>query len=155
MMPYSLSALFVISKSKCLRPRWEKQVWVVLVLTICQLSAINYTACKRSVLALTSLAADDDVSRFSLIASRMLFTKFARYMILNFSWFPCSLAVPGMWCWETEMPVGYFSRNLWVYEGLLHSFQEPVKFSSISIIVLRPNSLASSSKFQTSTMHFC
>jgi hypothetical protein len=41
---------------------------MVLVLTLCQLSAINCTACKGSVIALTSLAVEDDVSSFFLLA---------------------------------------------------------------------------------------
>jgi hypothetical protein len=52
--------------------------------------------------------------------------------IFNVEWFPCPLAVPGMWCWEIEIPVGYFPKNL--NEGVLHSCQEQQNFPRLMAV---------------------
>jgi hypothetical protein len=45
-------------------------------------------------------------------------------------------------CWERKIAVGYISKKL--NEGMLHSCQEAVQFSSISTVIPHPNSLAMS-----------
>lgn len=63
--PYSASPSL-----ECLNPQREEQFWMILVFTLRQLSAINCAAFKRSILALTFLAVEDD-TRFSRISSRI------------------------------------------------------------------------------------
>jgi hypothetical protein len=80
----------------------------------------------------------------------MLFINFTHYKVLKLLWFPCTLAVAGMWCWETEIVVGYFSKNL--NESVLHRCQEPIQFFSISFVLIPcQNSLTISYEFKMST----
>jgi hypothetical protein len=72
----SLSALFGTSKSECVKPQWAEQFRRISLHTLRQQWALNCTTCKTSILALTSFSGEDDVSRFSWIASRMWFTRF-------------------------------------------------------------------------------
>jgi hypothetical protein len=46
------------------------------------------------------------------IASRMLLFNFTHYKVIKWLWFPYTLAVAEMLCWQTEIAVGYFSKNL-------------------------------------------
>jgi hypothetical protein len=71
---------------------------MVLVLTLCQLSAINCVACKRSTLAMTSLAVGDDVSKF------IFYDSYVHWLYQG-----CGVE-------RYKFQIGHFSKNLkWWY----------------------------------------
>jgi hypothetical protein len=84
------TALFGISNSECLEPQWAKQFWMILVLALRQISPINCTACKRSIIALPPYLLVMSVD-FPWIASIMQFTNFARCKVLKFLMNPFSI----------------------------------------------------------------
>lgn len=74
---------------ECLKPQWAKQFWMVLMPTLHEISAINCTAYKRSVLALTSLAVD--VGRFLELLQGCNLPTLRNIRFLDILWFPCPL----------------------------------------------------------------
>jgi hypothetical protein len=99
------------------------------------------------------LAVEDYISSFNWIVSRMYLTNFARYEVFKCLSFLCPLAAAGVWCWETEISIRHCSKNL--NEGVLQNYREPVKFSSVSVVIARSNSLAISYKFQMLLTQLC
>jgi hypothetical protein len=122
-----------------LKPQCAEPIWMGLVLTLRQLSAISCATCRS-----TSLAVED-VTRFSWIASGMQFTDFVPCKAFKFVMILMSIDC-------TKDMVLSDRTSSWVFfknqnRVLLHNYQEPVKLSLISIIIPCSTSLATSYKF--------